>query len=83
MDAPVHIRRVLAADGRNRIHIPTATGTLVYMPEESVAEFAKREEVSPRRVRALIEQGAIPARQVVGSGSSTSPPRTAPQPPAR
>lgn len=48
----------------NPIHIPTATGTLVCMPEESVAEFAKRAGVSPRRVRALIEQGAIPARQV-------------------
>lgn len=34
------------------------------MPEESVADFAKREGISPRRVRALIEQGSIPARQV-------------------
>jgi excisionase family DNA binding protein len=36
------------------------------MPEESVAEFAKREGISPRRVRALIARGAIPARRVGG-----------------
>lgn len=60
----MHIWRVRAADDGNYIHIPTASGMLVCMPEESVAEFAKREGVSPRRVRALIEQGTIPARRV-------------------
>ncbi|WP_157603037.1 helix-turn-helix domain-containing protein [Rathayibacter sp. Leaf299] len=36
------------------------------MAEESVSEFAEREKVSPRRVRALIERGRLPARQVGG-----------------
>lgn len=62
--SPVHVPRIVAANGRHHTHIPTVSGMLVYMPEESVAEFAKREGVSPRRVRALIEQGAIPARRV-------------------
>lgn len=34
------------------------------MPEESVVEYAQREGISPRRVRALIAQGSLPARQV-------------------
>ncbi|WP_123340563.1 MULTISPECIES: helix-turn-helix domain-containing protein [unclassified Curtobacterium] len=36
------------------------------MDEESVAEFAVRAGLSPRRVRALIEGGSIRARQVGG-----------------
>ncbi|WP_208544576.1 helix-turn-helix domain-containing protein [Rathayibacter sp. VKM Ac-2759] len=36
------------------------------MPEESVSDFAEREGVSPRRVRALIERGILPARRVGG-----------------
>ncbi len=35
-----------------------------YMPEDSVADFARREGISPRRVRALIRAGKLPARRV-------------------
>jgi len=48
------------------VHIYSDVGIVVQVAEETVSEFAEREKVSPRRVRALLEQGRLPARKVGG-----------------